>query len=79
MRDTGPGIPPDQLPHVFDRFWQATRGDRAGLGLGLAIVRAIVEAHGGRVWVESELGKGTTVVFTLRLADAADTMENGDV
>ena len=75
VRDTGPGIPPDQLPHVFDRFWQATRGDRGGLGLGLAIVRAIAEAHGGRVWVESELGKGTSVVFTLRLAEAAHSMD----
>jgi signal transduction histidine kinase len=65
VADTGPGIPPDQLPRLFDRFWQAERSDRRGLGLGLAIVRGIVEAHGGRVWVESELGKGTRFVFTL--------------
>jgi signal transduction histidine kinase len=68
VADTGPGIPPDQLPHVFDRFWQAARADRAGLGLGLAIVQGIAEAHGGRVWVESEPGIGTTFVFTLPLA-----------
>jgi signal transduction histidine kinase len=69
VADTGPGIPPDQLPHVFDRFWQAARTDRAGIGLGLAIVQGIAEAHGGRVWVESELGKGTRFVFTLPLAE----------
>ena len=70
VADTGPGIPPDQIPRVFDRFWQAARADRAGLGLGLAIVQGIAEAHGGRVWVESELGRGTTFVFTLPLAAA---------
>jgi signal transduction histidine kinase len=68
VADTGPGIPPEQLTHVFDRFWQAARADRAGLGLGLAIVQGIAEAHGGRVWVESEPGKGARFVFTLPLA-----------
>lgn len=70
VADTGPGIPQDQLPHVFDRFWQATPGDRGGLGLGLGIVKGIAEAHHGRVWVESEPGKGTRFVFTLPLAAA---------
>jgi signal transduction histidine kinase len=65
VTDTGPGIPPDQLPHVFDRFWQARRTDRRGLGLGLAIVQGLVEAHGGRVWAESEPGRGTRFQFTL--------------
>jgi signal transduction histidine kinase/ActR/RegA family two-component response regulator len=65
VRDTGPGIPPEQLPHLFDRFWQGTRGDRRGAGLGLTICRAIVEAHGGRIWAESNLGEGTTVSFTV--------------
>jgi signal transduction histidine kinase len=65
VADTGPGIPEDQLPHVFDRFWQARRADRRGLGLGLAIVRGLVEAHGGRVWIESEPGRGSLVQFTL--------------
>jgi signal transduction histidine kinase len=58
VRDTGPGIPPDQLPHLFGAFWQARHADRRGLGLGLAIARGIVEAHGGRIWVESEVGHG---------------------
>lgn len=70
VTDTGPGIPPDQIPHVFDRFWQAARGDGGGLGLGLAIVQGIATAHGGRVWAENEPGKGARFVFTLPLAAA---------
>jgi signal transduction histidine kinase len=65
VADTGPGIPPDHLPHLFDRFWQARRADSRGLGLGLTIVQGIVEAHRGRVWVASEMGKGTRFEFTL--------------
>ena len=65
--DSGPGIPPDQLPHVFGRFWQAMAGDKRGIGLGLAIAKGLVEAHGGRIWVESAPGKGSTFVFTLPL------------
>ncbi|HYQ16394.1 MAG TPA: hybrid sensor histidine kinase/response regulator [Polyangiaceae bacterium] len=65
VKDNGPGIPSSQLPHLFDRFWQGARGDRRGAGLGLTICRAIVEAHGGRIWAESQLGEGTTVYFTL--------------
>jgi signal transduction histidine kinase len=71
VRDTGPGIPPDQLPHLFGAFWQARHADRRGLGLGLAIARGIVEAHGGRIWVESEVGRGTTFTFSLPTAPAA--------
>ena len=71
VSDTGPGIAAEQLPHVFNRFWQATPGDRRGLGLGLAIVQTIVEAHGGRVWAESEPGRGTRIGFTLTRADGA--------
>jgi signal transduction histidine kinase/CheY-like chemotaxis protein len=63
--DTGSGISPEALPHVFGRFWQAHEADRRGLGLGLAIARGIVEAHGGRIWVESELGQGSIFQFTL--------------
>ena len=68
VRDTGPGIPPEQIPHLFDRFWQASRHDTRGLGLGLSIVKAIVEAHGGRVEVESVLNQGSA--FHLRLPRA---------
>jgi signal transduction histidine kinase/FixJ family two-component response regulator len=65
IADTGAGISPEQLPHVFGRFWQADDADRRGLGLGLSIARGIVEAHGGRIWVESEPGEGSTFHFTL--------------
>ena len=65
VADTGPGIPPEQLPHIFGRFWQADRSDRRGIGLGLAIAKGIVEAHGGRISVESRVGEGTSFYFTL--------------
>jgi signal transduction histidine kinase len=65
VADTGPGIPTDQIPLLFGRFWQASDRDARGIGLGLSIVRGIVETHGGRVWVESELGKGATFFFTI--------------
>ena len=71
VTDTGPGISPAHLQQVFGRFWQADANDRRGIGLGLAIAKGIVEAHGGRIWVESELGHGTTFYFTL--AGGADT------
>ena len=65
VADTGPGIPADELPHVFDRYYQAQRKNRDGIGLGLSIARGIVEAHGGRIWVESKEGEGSTFFFTL--------------
>jgi signal transduction histidine kinase len=68
VEDTGPGIPPEHLEHVFDRFWQARSTRRAGAGLGLAIARGVVEAHGGRIAARSEVGKGTTFEFTLPAA-----------
>jgi signal transduction histidine kinase len=68
VADTGPGIPRDQLPHIFGRFWQASDRDTRGIGLGLSIVRGIVHSHGGRTWVESELGRGATFFFTLKPA-----------
>jgi PAS domain S-box-containing protein len=70
VTDTGPGIPADELPHVFDRYYQARRKNREGIGLGLTIARGIVEAHGGRIWVESEEGNGSTFLFTLRRGEA---------
>jgi signal transduction histidine kinase len=60
VRDTGPGMDEDQLAHVFDRFWQSGAGDRRGVGLGLAIAKAIIEAHGGRIHLDSEIDFGTT-------------------
>lgn len=68
VRDTGSGIPAEDLPYLFDRFWQARRTRRGGAGLGLAIAKGIAEAHGGRIWVESEEGKGSTFAFTLPVA-----------
>jgi PAS domain S-box-containing protein len=68
VSDTGQGIPLEHQPHVFDRFWQARRDGRKGLGLGLAIARGIVDAHGGRIWMESAPGSGTTFLFTIPVA-----------
>ena len=65
VRDSGQGIAPQDLSRIFDRFWRARQNNREGIGLGLSIVKGLVEAHGGRVWVESKLGAGTTFFFTL--------------
>jgi signal transduction histidine kinase len=65
--DTGPGMDGAQLAHVFDRFWQARPGDRRGAGLGLAITRGIVDAHRGRLWLESAPGRGTEAWLELPL------------
>ena len=73
VSDTGEGIPAAQLPRVFDRFYQgslSSRATRHGAGLGLPIARGIVEAHGGRIWIESAAGSGTTVRFTLPQAES---------
>jgi signal transduction histidine kinase len=65
VADTGAGIPAEQLPKIFGRFWQARRGDQRGVGLGLAIARGLVEAHGGTLAVRSEVGRGTVFSFAL--------------
>ena len=65
VRDTGGGIPDHDLARLFERFWQAERGHRRGAGLGLAIAQGIVEAHGGRISVESRVGEGTTFHFNI--------------
>lgn len=65
VTDTGAGIAHEHLAAVFERFWQVKKGDRRGLGLGLFISARIVEAHGGRIWAESEPGQGSTFFFTL--------------
>jgi PAS domain S-box-containing protein len=72
VADTGPGIAPEQLPRLFDRYWQANAHDRRGVGLGLAIARGIVEAHGGAITVESTVGVGTRFSFTLPSAPVED-------
>ncbi len=64
--DTGPGIPEADRAHVFNRFFRGSRPTGQGAGLGLAISRALVEAHGGRIWLESETGRGTRFLFSLR-------------
>ncbi len=63
--DDGPGIPAEQLQHIFGAFWQARHADRRGLGLGLSVALGVAEAHGGRLWVESEVGRGSTFVLAL--------------
>jgi signal transduction histidine kinase len=69
VADDGPGIAPEDLPYVFDRFWQGgkvrVKGADSSGGLGLAIARELVRAHGGQIWVESKVGEGTTFHFTL--------------
>jgi signal transduction histidine kinase len=79
VEDTGPGIPEAQLAHIWERFWQAREQDH-GIGLGLSIARGLVEAHGGRIWVESTVGEGTTFSFTLPLAttEAASSSRSDD-
>ena len=74
VRDTGQGIPAEHLPHLFDRFWQATHHDRRGLGLGLSIVKGIVEAHGGEVRVDSVPNRGTTFQFVIPYPEGATTI-----
>lgn len=70
VADTGAGIPAEDLPYLFDRFWQAQKAERCGAGLGLHIVKGIVEAHGGRIWVESAPGRGSCFFFTIPAAPA---------
>lgn len=70
LKDSGPGIASDALPHVFDRFCQS-QARKDGGGLGLAIAKGIVEAHGGTISAESKLGEGATFRFTLKRADVS--------
>ncbi len=73
VTDQGVGISPEELEKVFDRFYQASSGASqrgGGVGLGLAICKGIIEAHGGRIWAESTLGKGSTFTFTLPLQES---------
>jgi signal transduction histidine kinase len=69
VRDSGPGIPPEDLKRIFEAFWQAPRTERLGAGLGLAISRGIVQLHHGRIWAESREGEGSTFFFTIPAAE----------
>ncbi len=71
VKDSGSGIAADELPHIFDRFWQAKKTQRRGTGLGLTICKGIVESHGGRIWAESALNQGTTMFFAIPIAHAS--------
>lgn len=76
VADSGIGIPPEDLPHVFDRFYRGSRPETEkveGTGLGLSIVKSIVEKHGGRVWVESKPGEGSTFTFLLPTIETASS------
>jgi two-component system phosphate regulon sensor histidine kinase PhoR len=85
VRDSGIGIRPEELPRVFERFYKTDRARKkdgysgpggGGTGLGLAIARHVVEAHGGRIWAESTVGKGSTFTFTLPIAQRIDTNQS---
>lgn len=65
VTDSGPGIPAEDLKYIFDRYWQARKTARHGTGLGLSIAKGIIDAHDGKIWVDSEIGKGTKVHVTL--------------
>lgn len=71
VADFGPGIPPHDLPHVFEPYWSGRQDQRRGTGLGLYITKRIIEAHGTKIWIESREGEGTTVHFCLPLAREA--------
>jgi two-component system, NtrC family, sensor histidine kinase KinB len=74
VEDDGPGIPPESLPHVFERFFQVPGRAEGGAGLGLAIAKEVVEAHGGKIWAESRVGAGSRFGFTV----PAEPKEGGD-
>jgi PAS domain S-box-containing protein len=71
VSDNGPGIPPEALPRIFDRYWQAEATNSVGAGLGLAIAKGIAEAHGGRLWAETELGVGSTFYLAVPMGQSA--------
>lgn len=82
VKDKGRGIPAEKLDHIFERFHQVDASDsreKGGTGLGLAISRGIVQQHGGRIWVESQLGKGSTFFFTLPLWKEGRETSNGEM
>ncbi len=78
VSDDGPGISPEDSKHLFERYWRSDEAHYKGTGLGLAIARGIVDAHGGRIWVESELGQGATFLFTIPTADETSLFMQND-
>jgi len=74
VRDEGPGINPNDSPFVFDRFYRSPDATKQtkGAGLGLYLAKAIVDSHGGRIWIDPEKGKGACVCFSLPVADKID-------
>jgi signal transduction histidine kinase len=80
IRDSGPGIPAEALPHLFDQFFTARTSSTShniGAGLGLPIAKGIVEAHGGRIWIESTVEGGTTVSFTVPRSGVQEERDEG--
>ena len=80
--DTGEGIPKDDLPHLFERSYRVDRSrsrSSGGTGLGLSIAKGIVEAHGGRIWAESAVGRGSTFCFTLPKAQGQTVVAGRNV
>jgi len=75
VNDTGSGIPTEYLPHIFDKFVQVPDAPTGGAGLGLTISKSIVEAHGGKISVQSQIGRGTTFTFTLPLAAGSESRQ----
>src|SRR5690606_38213474 len=74
VSDNGPGVPPDDLTRLFDRHWRAAGTAHMGAGLGLAISKGIIEAHGGRIWAESRQGAGTHLHFIVPRAQFAGSV-----
>jgi signal transduction histidine kinase len=74
ITNNGPGIPREDIPRLFERFYQADRARSDGTGLGLAIARHIILSHGGRIWAESPQGEGAQFFFTLPLSDTQPEM-----
>ena len=80
VSDTGIGIPPQEIDKIFDKFYRTSISQKkaGGRGIGLSIVKKIIEAHGGEIWVESELGKGTTFFFTLPKVHPEELKSSGE-
>jgi two-component system sensor histidine kinase VicK len=79
VRDQGIGVPPDQIDHIFERFYRANNTAQlevGGTGLGLSVCDALVKAHGGVIWAESEWGIGSTFTFALPISEAGTSSDS---